>query len=488
MLGFRSEFRSAVERANAVIEFGIDGSILYANAAFLESAGYDLADLIGKHHSILVSKEYKQSPEYERFWDDLAKGIGFASEYRRFRKDGSEFWISGSYNPVIRRGRVQKIVKIARDITAKKIERAHDKSSLAALDRSQAIVEFALDGTVIAANQNFLTAFGYSREEVNGKHHQMFVDPVEAKSLAYQAFWQKLRSGEFEAAEYQRVAKGGRAVWIQASYNPLFDASGRVIGIIKFATDITQAKDLARRLQAQSDRLLGQAVADIAGSVSDINSQAGSAAEAVANASDNIRAVAAGSTQIAASASEISMKLTRALAVSSEAVREASLVDTLVVGLAENARQIGSIVDLIASIAAQTNLLALNAAIEAARAGDAGKGFAVVADEVKKLAGQTESAANDIAARITSVQGASGRACEAIRQIGQTIEHIHVAATDITNEVAAQSAVTHTMSSSMLEMATGIELIGATLSNSARLTQLVDQRIQDIQRTAKSVT
>jgi len=487
LFGFRDEFRSAIERAHAVIEFKLDGTILYATEAFLALSGYGLPDIIGKHHSIFVSTEYRQSPEYEKFWNDLAKGICFAGEYCRHRKDGSEFWVSGSYNPVLRSGRVHKIVKVATDITTKMVRRAHDKSKLAALDRAQAIVEFALDGTVVSANQKFLNTFGYNEGEIIGRNHRMFVDPAEAESLDYQNFWQSLRAGQFDAAEYRRVAKGSREVWIQASYNPLLDASGRVIGVIKFASDVTQAKSLSRRLQADADRVLAEAVGKIAEAVSDISGQAGNAADAVAKASDNIRAVAVGSTQIATSAAEISKKVTQALAVSNEAVWEARQVDTLMAGLADQAQEIEAIIDLITTVASQTNLLALNATIEAARAGNAGRGFSIVASEVKNLAGQTERAAQDITGRIASVQSASAHACDAIQQIGRTIEHIHATAAQIADEAAEQSSVTQVMSTSMQEVAGGVKLIGANLHSTAQLTQAVDQKIGEIRGAVRIV-
>ncbi|SFD75584.1 methyl-accepting chemotaxis protein [Bosea sp. CRIB-10] len=487
MFGFRDEFRSAIERAHAVIEFKLDGTILYANEDFLALSGYVLPDIIGKRHSILVSNEYRRSPEYERFWNDLAKGTSFAAEYCRLRKDGSEFWVSGSYNPVLRSGRVHKIVKVATDITAKMLRRAHDKSKLAALDRAQAIAEFSLDGTIVTANQNFLKTFDYSEGEVLGRHHRMFVDPAEAEGLDYQTFWQRLRAGQFDAAEYRRIGKGGREVWIQASYNPLLDASGRLLGVIKFATDVTAARNLSRQLQADADRVLAEAVGIIAESVSDISGQAGSAADAVAKASENIRAVAVGSTQIAASASEISEKVLQALTVSKEAVREASQVNTVMADLADQAGEIEDIVSLITTVASQTNLLALNATIEAARAGNAGRGFAVVAGEVKNLAGQTERAAQDITGRIASVQSASVHACQAIQQIGRTIEHIHATAAQIANEAATQSSVTQIMSASMQEVAGGVTLITTNLHRTAQLTQTVDQRIGEIREAVKVI-
>ena len=240
----------AINRSQAVIEFAVDGTILTANENFLGAVGYSLAEVQGKHHSMFVLAEERTGAEYRAFWDKLRRGEYQAAEYRRVGKGGREVWIQASYNPILDpAGRPLKIVKFASDITEAKLRNADYQGKVEAINRSQAVIEFALDGTILTANENFLGAMGYSLAEVQGKHHSMFMAEGEADRADYKAFWDKLRRGEYQAAEYRRVGKGGREVWIQASYNPILDPSGRPLKIVKFATDLTA--EVARRDQVK---------------------------------------------------------------------------------------------------------------------------------------------------------------------------------------------------------------------------------------------
>ena len=212
----------AFDRSFAIIEFALDGTILEANEKFLALLGYDRADVIGQHHRIFVSPEDCRSEAYETLWRDLRRGLAAVAEFKRIRKDGSSIWIQGSYNPVLdERGTPYKIVKMASDVTAARIISADHAGQIAAISRSQATIEFGLDGTILAANPNFLELVGYTLAEVVGSHHRMFVDPNEQRSQAYADFWNRLRAGEYQAAEFKRYGKGGKEIWIQATYNPI---------------------------------------------------------------------------------------------------------------------------------------------------------------------------------------------------------------------------------------------------------------------------
>lgn len=482
--GDSSRFRAAIERSNAVIEFDLSGKIVRANKNFLELTGYSLDEIVGKHHSIFLKSEESDKPEYKAFWSDLRAGKFFVAEFSRIKKNGEEIWIKGSYNPLLRGGKPCGVVKIATDITAEVAGRARDKSRLAALDRSQAIIEFKPDGTIVEANDNFLSATGYNRDEVLGKHHRIFVDPDDVAHPDYAAFWERLRSGRFEVAEYRRIGKGGREIWIQASYNPIFDSHHKVTGVVEFATDITASKKMAERLQKESDTKLAAAVSGIASAVADTNIQATSAASAAAQCSANVQAVAAGSSELAASVSEINNQVTRALGVSNSAVQEAERAGATVVSLVEDARKISSVVELIASITSQTNLLALNATIEAARAGEAGRGFAVVAGEVKNLAAQTQKATGEIVAHIGAVQTSSSLAKDVIDRISQTITEINSISISISAAVEEQAAVTEDMSRNMHEAAAGVSSITDSMERVAGFTREADLKIRDIQARA----
>ncbi|SDF30676.1 PAS domain S-box protein [Thalassobaculum litoreum] len=244
-LGMRSTGATlgALSKSQAIIEFTPKGKILRANKNFLDAMGYRPGDVIGKHHSMFVSKDYAGSKEYREFWETLAKGQFLRSEFRRVRKDGSEIWLQASYNPVKGLGgRVVKVVKLATDITEEKRRAAEVQGQINAIRRSQAVIHFALDGTILEANENFLTTMGYSAEEVVGKHHSMFVEDTEKHSGEYNQFWDSLGRGEFHEGQFRRLAKGGREIWIRATYNPILDAAGRPYKVVKFASDITSSK------------------------------------------------------------------------------------------------------------------------------------------------------------------------------------------------------------------------------------------------------
>ncbi len=232
----------AINKSQAVIEFRTDGTIITANENFLNLMGYSLADIQGKHHRIFVDNAYSSSDEYRSFWSRLNSGEYNSGEFKRIARDGHEVWIQGAYNPVFEGRKLVKIVKFATDITEKKKEYANFTGQLDAVDKTQAIVEFKLDGTIVRANKNFLSLMGYDQSEVAGQHHRIFVDPATAAGEDYRLFWNKLNQGQYQSGEFKRIAKGGREVWIQGAYNPVLDPSGKVWKVVKFAIDITEQK------------------------------------------------------------------------------------------------------------------------------------------------------------------------------------------------------------------------------------------------------
>ncbi|KJC38579.1 histidine kinase [Bradyrhizobium sp. LTSP849] len=234
---------AAIDRSQAVIEFNLDGTIVDANANFLAAIGYSLDEIRGKHHSMFVAAEERQSAGYRDFWARLNRGEYQAAQYKRYGKGGKEIWIQASYNPLRDgSGKVAGVIKFATDITAQKISNMEDSGKIAAISRAQAVIEFNMDGTIVTANENFLKAMGYSLDEIKGKHHSMFVTPEDRASAAYAEFWARLNRGEFEAAEYKRLGKGAREIWILATYNPILDEAGKPFKVVKFATDVTAQK------------------------------------------------------------------------------------------------------------------------------------------------------------------------------------------------------------------------------------------------------
>ncbi len=236
----------AINRVQAVIEFDLDGTIITANDNFLNCLGYRLDEVQGHHHRMFADPAYVNSSEYQAFWAKLNRGEFDAGVYKRLGKGGKEVWIQASYNPILdAKGTPYKVVKFATDITEQKNKSAEFEGKIAAVSKAQAVIEFNLDGTIITANDNFLNCLGYSLEDIKGKHHRMFVDQAYANSSEYQAFWAKLNRGDFDAGIYKRLGKGGKEVWIQASYNPIMDANGKPYKVVKFASDVTEEKKKA---------------------------------------------------------------------------------------------------------------------------------------------------------------------------------------------------------------------------------------------------
>ena len=230
----------ALDRVQALIEFELDGTVVSANENFLRLFGYESDEVVGKHHRIFCDPNYAESDEYAEFWKKLGRGEYHAAEFKRLAKGGKEIWLQASYNPVLDKdGEPIRVVKFATDVTAAKLQTAEYEGKILAIDRAQAVIEFDLEGRVITANKNFLDIFGYSLDDVVGKHHRIFCDPGYAESPEYAQFWQKLGRGEYDADEFKRITKDGAEVWLQATYNPIFDMEGRPLKVVKFASDIT---------------------------------------------------------------------------------------------------------------------------------------------------------------------------------------------------------------------------------------------------------
>jgi len=471
----------AISKAQAVIEFNPDGTIITANDNFLGALGYSLGEIQGQHHRMFVESDYAASPAYAALWNSLRAGQYQAGEFKRLKKDGSEIWIQASYNPIVDvDGNTFKVVKYATDITEMVASRADFAGQLAAISKSQAVIEFNVDGTIIIANQNFLVTLGYSLGEIQGQHHRMFVEPAYATSAEYSAFWASLRAGEYQAGEFKRIGKQGQEIFIQASYNPILDEEGRVMKVVKYATDVTAAVAARTRLETgivdmlavveqlvSSSAQLGSVSLEMGSSAEESAAQANVVAAAAEEVSANVSTVASATEQMTASIREIASNSSNAASVAERAVEVAQDTNATAAKLGESSTEIGQIVKVITSIAQQTNLLALNATIEAARAGEVGKGFAVVANEVKELAKATARATEDISQKIEAIQTDTGSVVTAIDDISGIIGQISDIQSTIASAVEEQAATTSEIGRNVTEAARGSSEIAENITSVA---------------------
>ena len=351
------------------------------------------------------------------------------------------------------------MVKIASDVTQSKLEYAELLGKVKAIDKSQGMIEFNLDGTVITANPNFLDLVGYDLDEVVGHHHSMFVDSDYAKSAEYREFWAGLNRGEFEAKQYRRRAKGGRYVWIEASYNPIFDMNGKVYKVVKFATDITRQVNMLNELKQIIDVNFGE----IDQAVELTGHRSHGAEEGAKVTLDNVQMVAAAAEELSSSVHEISQSMCKSRQASDDAFAKVDAANRATVRLTEAAQSMGGIIELIQRIARQINMLALNATIESARAGEAGKGFAVVANEVKNLAKQVADATTRISHEIDGVQSVAVDVASSLGSISHSIDVVREYVTSTAGAVEEQNQVTREMSANMQSASGAVNHISASI-------------------------
>jgi methyl-accepting chemotaxis protein len=471
----------ALSRSQALIEFDLTGKILRANENFCQAMGYEASEIVGRQHSIFVPAQDVASDAYRAFWAKLGRGEFERQQYLRIGKGGREVWIEASYNPVLKRGKPYKVVKIASDVTNTKVKSLEDTGKITAISRVQAIIEFNPAGEVLDANQNFLDVLGYTLSEVVGRHHSMFCDPNYVRTEEYRTFWANLNAGKFIADEFKRIGKGGREAWIQASYNPIFDHHGKVTRVVKYATDVTGR---VRAVDALANGLKGLAGGDLGQSIEvrfpenlemlriDFNGSISQLREAMTSVGNNAAAIAAGAEEIryaaddlskrteqqAASVEETAAALDEITTTVADSSRRAEEAGQLVAKTRENAersgvvvkqaieamgaiesssREISNIIGVIDEIAFQTNLLALNAGVEAARAGDAGRGFAVVAQEVRELAQRSAKAAKEIKSLINNSGEQVKSGVSLVGRTGTALEEIVSQVLEINRNVTA---------------------------------------------------
>lgn len=521
------QLADALHRAQAIIEFRLDGTIVAANESFLTCMDYRLDEIVGCHHSIFVDATYAKSPEYAAFWNSLAKGEYHSADYRRMAKAGRAVWIQATYNPIFdKNGKPTGVVKFATDITSRKRRDADAHGQIEAISRSQAVIEFETDGTIITANQNFCSALGYELDEIVGKHHRIFVDPADAASPAYAQFWDNLRAGQFQGAEYRRIGKNGADVWIQATYNPIFAPSGRIYKIVKFATDITgrmnavrvlgnQLEDMANgtiidtlstalpgefndiRLALKSTlvrfssfvrdlkstaQALRSETASIASGARDLSQRTEKQSDAIDDLSRSILQLSGTVSDNAGRAESASQKTHSAAAIAGDTGKVVQDANKAMAAISESASKISNIIGIIDDIAFQTNLLALNASVEAARAGEAGKGFAVVAVEVRRLAQSTATASAEVKGLIETSSQEVDSGTRLVSDVNGKVMALLASIGDASHLVAEIANATKEQATTISSISSAVSLIDQMTRYNVELVQKTNDTVGEADR------
>ena len=485
----------AIRKAQVVIEYKMDGTVLDMNDNFLRLFGYTREELAGKSAGLFVDASARQSPAFRESWERLNRGEAQVGQGKRLTKDGREIWIEYTYTPILDlQGKPYKVVNYFSDVTEQKVKNAYSSGQIEAIRRSEIVAEYEMDGTIVDVNENFLRLFGYTREELLGKNAAIFADEATRQSAEFRAVWERLRRGEFYVGEGKRVTKAGQEIYIHASYNPILDLNGKPYRVVNYFTDVTQrvrtGHEVAQIAEgvASAAEQLNATSQQMSANAEETSAQANVVSEGADQVNKNLQTVATGSEEMSASIKEIAKNAHESAKVATSAVKVAEETNQIVSKLGTSSTEIGQVIKVITSIAQQTNLLALNATIEAARAGEAGKGFAVVANEVKELAKQTAKATEDISRKIETIQTDTKESVDAIGIISGIINQINDISATIASAVEEQNATTNEMARNVSEAARGSGEITKNIAGVAEAAKSTTQGASDSLKAAESLS
>src|SRR5574344_2132926 len=470
----------------AVIYFKPDGTIIKANEVFLKTMGYSLEEIVGKHHSIFCEEKVAKTQEYKDGWDDVRAGETLTAEFQKVKKDGNLIFLRASYMPIIENGKVVEVVKLAQDITKNRLRNLFYIGQVKAINKSNAVIEFDMNG-------NILNTLGYKKDDIVGKHHSIFCEENYKNSNEYKEFWKKLNRGEFDSGEYLRIAKNGKHVWIQASYNPILDMNGKAFRVVKYATDITNKKNTMFEVEKEIkefsnslNTLLNTSINMLKDAkFSNENSQ--NATSSSQNINSLIQDLSNKIDEMQQAIVDISSKTSKNEQIAQEATVQSKQTATAMVKLNEESQKIGETVNIISQIAFQTNILSLNAAVEAATAGEAGKGFAVVAQEVRNLASRSNDAAKNITERIALIQNLVKNSLDSIHEIDDTISGISTISKEISHSMSEQKQNSSIVSQNAKDGLVGLNEVTKNMQDVVSSTQNTLTEAQKTQDSSNSL-
>ena len=474
MTAAKAELRARTDIMNLtsiVSEADLKGDILSVNDKFCEVSKYSKEELIGQPHNTTRHPDMPKEV-FKELWSTIGRGKMFRGVIKNRAKDGTPYYVDAVIAPIMgQNGKPRKYLGVRYDITAAEVERHNMRGVVRAINDSFAYIEFDTSGNVLTANKIFSDVMGFTSDDLKQRHHRTFCEEAYAQSAEYAQFWPDLKQGKSKAGVFKRLTKSGKEVWLQAVYSPVMDETGRVMKVVKIATDVSDQQKMIFSVR-EAVTSLSSASAELTATATEMENTSNRTSDQAVRASAasdqvavGVQTVATNMEEMVASIKEIARSTSESSQMAKTTLERAKETNSTIIQLGNSSQEIGDVIKVISSIAQQTNLLALNATIEAARAGEAGRGFAVVANEVKELAKQTAKATNEITNKIGAIQNDTQKAVGAIGGISEAVDKLNAISSVIAAAVEEQTATTNEVSRVVVQSRQGVESISATVKN-----------------------